>query len=245
VLFDVLQELALGDHRKGNEVCSCDHSRYPLQVKSGCAQGPHGPSKAAEFAFHAAGKLRSMLQEHMDLFDYLRVDVDERLRHIIAQQPTQCGPKMSMLMTLADKRCPLNSLLHIACRVYCNGTKTTYYETSENQTGNKCMECAMTRWKEFFRTRKLTLQSRPAVSTVENAPAKLPGAQAHAASLPSSSSGTLDGAVVHDAVKSLLRQQEVSAQQAPLAIAASSSASSSIPRVNGAAGGSSDEPIIL
>ena len=245
VLFDVLQELALGDHRKGNEVCSCDHSRYPLQVKSGCAQGPHGPSKAAEFALHAAGKLRSMLQEHMDLFDYLRVDVDERLRHIVAQQPTQCGPKMSMLITLADKRCPLNSLLHIACRVYCNGTKTTYYETSENQTGNKCMECAMTRWKEFFRTRKLTLQSRPAVSTVENAPAKLPGAQTHAASLPSSSSGTLDVAVVHDAVESLLQQQEVSAQQAPLAIAASSSASSSIPRVNGGAGGSSDEPIIL
>jgi hypothetical protein len=126
--------------------------------------------EAAEFAFRAAGKLRTVLQDHIgDLFNYFEVRVDDRLRNAPSDFP-------SRFITLQDKHCPLNMLLRKACETYCASTKTSYYETTAENVGPACMGCAMSRWKEIFRPKKLSVQSGKTAFSAPLAP-RVPEAQ--------------------------------------------------------------------
>ena len=161
-LFGAMQNKLLGQHRKDNENCKCDHSKYPLQISQDCpilVQGKSQDSAEFEFVFWTAGKLRNLLQDHMDLFNYLKVDVDARLRRDLAWQGQLQTPPEEKI-TLRNRACPLINLLHSACTAYCHNKGVIYFETAQNDDGQKCMGCAMARWKEAFDQKKTSLQVR-------------------------------------------------------------------------------------
>ena len=130
--------------------------------------------EASEFAFRAAGKLRTVLQDHIgDLFNSFEVRVDDRLRNASSDIPSR---SITSTITLQNKHCPLNMLLRKACETYCASTKISYFETTADKVGQECMACAMARWKEIFRPKKLSVQSSKTASSAPSAP-RAPEAQ--------------------------------------------------------------------
>ena len=192
--LEKLLEFLIKEEKRYNEIDKASiniHSMRPailhaVQMLFDAAQDKAltaGSNKeAAEFAFRAAGKLRTLLQDHvLDVFNYLDVRIDPRLRS--AQVDASCAP--SRTITLLNKHCPLNMLLKRACEAYCASTKTSYYETTDGGVGPACMACAMSRWKEVFRPKKLSVQSAKTTSSALQSAPKAPDAQ---------SGGALEGA---------------------------------------------------
>lgn len=159
LLFSALQEEVLRGIALQNGEAEC---------------GAANPS-AVELAFRIAGKLRELLKDHMDVFNFLEVSVKHKL--LIDPEARGVVTGLSVLLpagtipqgvvtkriTLSDKWCPLLSLLHQACRLYCKQAAKPYYETASGLPGNACMSCAMSIWKTNFRAeKKLKLPAQPA-----------------------------------------------------------------------------------
>jgi hypothetical protein len=123
---------------------------------------------AADFAFRVAGKLRTLLQDRMDGFDYLVVSVEQGLYVDVfcatpvlrpATAPMAEGASSNQRISLSNKWCPLLSLLYQACKLYRKQKfNAPLFETSGDNIGNACMSCSFSIWKNTFGTKKLKLQ---------------------------------------------------------------------------------------
>jgi len=143
-----------------------------ISLQNGEAEHGAADSSTVELAFRITGKLRGLLQDHMDVFNYLNVSVKPKLlveaeagvMPVLkpAGTPVTQGDEIKRI-TLSDKWCPLLSLLYQACRLYCKQAAKPYHETTGGGNGNGCMACAMTVWKTTFRAdKKLKLPAQPA-----------------------------------------------------------------------------------